>query len=341
MNSKNITTKINDNVILFGTPLLLILFVVLITQSKIFDTHTNTLSIGITLDLLFTIPTIFFLLSKKKNIPKITTASFFVLGIITSSYIIPKEHQSLLNLIKTWVFPFIELGVVIFVYYKVRQTIKRFKINAKNEVDFFSVLRATCLQILPKKIAILLTMELAIFYFGFIYWKKKAIADNEFTYHKNSGTLSLLSALIIIIGIETYALHFLLLKWNTSAAWIASIISIYSSIQIFGFLKSIIKRPFSIEGHKIHLRYGILSETTIDVNDIESVEIISKEIKFDTQTRKLSPLGALESHNIVISLKKENRLIGLYGMNKNYKTLAFFIDDPKNFKTTLEHLIKK
>lgn len=333
------TTKTHNYLIVFGTPLLLILSVILISRGLLFETNNNSLSIGITLDLLFTIPFFYFLLIRKKNIPKTTIIPFFVLGIWVASYSIPKEHQFLLNWIKTWVFPLVEIGVVIFVFHKVRQTLKQYKTNTKDKQDFFTALKQTCFDILPKRIATFLAMELAVFYYGFIVWKKRVLKENEFSYHKNSGTISLLVAFIFIIGVETYVIHILLLKWSAIAAWAASVLSMYSSIQIFGFLKSILKRPICIEEEQIQLRYGILSETTININEIESIEITSKDIELNTETRKLSPLGELESHNMLITLKNKNTLFGLYGTQKTYKKIAFYIDQKEKFKTTLDNIM--
>lgn len=181
--------------------------------------------------------------------------------------------------------------------------------------------------------------EIAVFYYGFIYWKKRIPKQNEFTYHKNSGTISLLVAIIFIVGIETYVLHILLIKWNNTIALILGVLSIYSGIQIFGFLKSLLKRPYIIEHDKLKLYYGILSETIIDLNEIESIEISSEEIEFNKENRKLSPLGTLESHNMIVNLKNENVLIGLYGINRKYKKIAFYVDDKVKFKNAVETAI--
>ncbi|TSE10117.1 hypothetical protein [Aquimarina algiphila] len=339
MSKINTATKTSNSLIVFGIPLLLILSMVLIAKSKIFEVNPGTLSFAITIDLLFTIPILYFLLIKKKNIPKTTIIPFFVIGMLITSYIIPKEHQSLLNWAKNWIFPFVELGVFMYLFYKVRKTIKRYNANAKLKPDFLSALKETSHEILPKKIASLLTMELAVVYYGFIDWKKKRLAQHEFSYHKKSGTISLLIALIVIITIETYVLHVLLLKWSPIAAWIATILSMYSGIQLFGFLKSLMKRPIAIEEDKLHLRYGILSETIIDIANIDAIEITSKDMVFDTKTRKLSPFGELEAHNMVIRLKKENTLTGLYGIQKTFTTIAFFIDNKEEFKGELEKSI--
>ena len=43
--------------------------------------------------------------------------------------------------------------------------------------------------------------------------------------------------------------------------------------------------------------------TSVELKDIDSIELSTAEIAFDAQTRKLSVLGSLESHNTVIHLK--------------------------------------
>ncbi len=333
-------TKASSNILVFGIPILIIGSMVLIVSTKLFENNPSALSLGITVDLLFTAPIVYFLLIKKKNIPKITMVPVMFLGMIVASNIIPKEHQSLLSWFKTWFFPVVELGVGAFIFYKVRRTIQFYRNNRKLQPDFFSTLKDSCKEVFPGKVGMLLAMELAVLYYGFISWKRTKLKKNQFSYHKNSGTIPLLIALIPIIAIETYVLHILLLKWNVIAAWVATALSIYSSIQILGFLKSIMKRPINIEENTLHLRYGILSETSIAISNIETIEITTKDIEWNNETRKLSPLGEMESHNLIIYLKKENPLSGLYGIKKSFKTLALFVDNNEEFKSLLERAIQ-
>ncbi len=330
-------TRISSKLFIFGVPLLIMGLMVLITSSKLFHVNTAALSKAITLDLLLTSPLIYLFLIRKKNIPKITAVPVFVLGIIIASNIIPKEHQSILSWTKTWVFPIVELGVATFIFHKVRQTLKSYRNNAKQTPDFFAALKDSCREVFPGKVSTLLAMELAVLYYGFISWKKRVLRKNEFSYHKNSGTISLLVALIPIIAIETYVLHILLIKWSIIAAWIATILSVYSSFQIFGFLKSLMQRPFVIDENTLHLRYGILSEASIPISNIESITLSSKDIVFNDAVRKLSPLGELETHNVVVTLKKKHTLVGLYGIKKTFETLAFYVNDRDRFKACLEH----
>lgn len=332
----NNTIPFQKNIFIVGIPVLIIVSMIWIAQSSFFKSAPDTLAIGITADLLLTVPFVYFLLIRKTKIPKTTIVPFLILGMIICSIILPSENQYYLSLFKTWIFPVIELSIISFVIYKVRKAILSYKEKKNTTTDFFTTLKNTCYEILPKGAVIPVVTEIAVFYYGFIYWKKRPLKENEFSYHKESGTLSLLAAIICIIAIETVAFHALLVKWNLIVAWIFTGLSIYSGFQLFGFLKSILKRPIAIQEGKLYLRYGIMNETTIDLKDIKHIELSSKELEFDKTTRKLSFLGALESHNVILTLHKEHALTGLYGIQKTYTTLALHIDTKEQFKKNID-----
>jgi small nuclear ribonucleoprotein (snRNP)-like protein len=96
------------------------------------------------------------------------------------------------------------------------------------------------------------------------------------------------------------------------------------------------KRPISIEHNKLYLRYGIMSESIIDINNIISIELSSSDVEIDNDTRNFSFLGNLASHNVVIKLHKEETLIGFYGVKKTYKILLLHVDEKLDFKRRLE-----
>jgi len=328
----NKTINLQKNLIIFGIPFLIIGLMIFIAKSQLFINNSNNLATGITFDLLLTVPFIYFLLIRKTNIPKTTVVPFLILGIVISSIILPSENQYYLNLFKTWVLPIVEISILSFVIYNVRKGIKHYNLNKTESFDFYTTLKNTCYEILPKGFVIPVVTEIAVFYYGFIYWKKRDLKENEFSYHKESGTIALMIVIIFLVAIETAVIRILLAKWSNTAAWILTFLSIYTGIQIFGFLKSMFKRPISIENNKLFLRYGVMNEATINIEDIESIEVSSKNIELNKETRNLSFLGELESHNLIIRLKKENTLIGLYGMKRKFMNLTFHVDDKIKFK---------
>ncbi len=332
--------KSQHTIIILGIPLLLIALLILLKNTSYFSTHPDTLSSAITIDLLVTIPLIYFLGIRKTAIPKTTVVPFIILGVIICSLILPLENQYYLNGFKTWFLPVIELLVLALVIYNILKARQLYKLNNQNaSSDFFTVLKTTCYKILPKIVVIPFVTEIAVFYYGFIHWKKRILKPNEFSYHKNNGTIGLLMAVVFLIGVETIAIHLLLAKWSTIAAWILTGVSIYSAIQIFGFSKSMLQRPIVIQDEVLYIRYGILNETVINIEDIESIDLSTTDFEPNTQTRKLSVLGALEGHNLIIKLKKENTLIGLYGIKRSFKVLALHVDDKQGFKDSIDEIL--
>ena len=334
----NNTLSIPKHIIIFGIPLALFAALILLTRSPLLQS-SDTLALAITADLLLSVPLIYFLLIRKTKIPNITAVPVMILGLIIGSWFLPESRQTYLELFKTWALPVVEVSIVTFIILKVRNAVKRFKSLSGQSPDFFSTLKEVCYQMLPQKLVLPFVTEIAVMYYGFISWRSRPLHNNEFSYHKKSGTPALLIALIFVIAIETFVFHILLAKWSIIAAWIASGLSTYTAIQVFGFARSLSKRPVSIDKNSITLRYGILCETNISFEDIESVTLSKKPVKQDKTTRKLSPLGELESHNIIIHLNKTNTLTGLYGIKKTYKTLAFYIDDASRFKVQIENAL--
>lgn len=91
---------------------------------------------------------------------------------------------------------------------------------------------------------------------------------------------------------------------------------------------------------RLHLCYGIMNETIIEFSNIDNIEISSQDLEFNKETRRFGFLGSLESHNVVIRLKEENTMTGLYGIKRRYKNLALHVDDKNNFVNKLNKALK-
>ncbi|NKI33257.1 hypothetical protein [Croceivirga thetidis] len=328
-------TSITRLVFIFGMPLVLLTVLFFLVQNSSIQNYSNW-SLVVSIDLLMTIPFIYFLSIRRTKIPKTTILLVILLGLLLGSFWLPEENQFYLAFFKQWVLPILEFLIFSWVAFKVWNFRKTFNSAKRIGADFYGVLYKVCSESFPRRIASLIATEIAVFYYGFLFWKKRAINPNEFTYHKNSGSLSLIGALLVIIGVETYVLHLMVSKWNESVAWALSVLSFYTIIQLFGFAKSMLDRPHKIAEGKLYLRYGIMNEAVITIGDIQSIALSSNELGNEEDFRRLSFLGSLEDHNVVIRLKNEQFLVGLYGTKKTYKTLSFFVDNKVEFKNRLE-----
>ena len=332
------TLKINRNLIIFGIPFSLFGILIFSMKSSFF-TGDIVLNLAVTIDLLIIIPFVYFLLIRKSRIPKTTVIPLMIIGLLIGSYFLPKENQEYLTLFKTWVLPIIELTVLTYIIIKVRSVVKEYKTLSNSRPDFFSAIKSACKDILPEKVVSPFATEVAVFYYGFFDWRKRETSINEFTYHKNSGTLGLMGGILMIISIETVALHFLFSNWNSTIAWVLTILSVYSAIQILGIAKSLTKRPIEVANSGVNLKYGIANEVFLSFDCIESLELSSKEMEKEKLIKRLSILGELEGHNVIIKVNKEKELIGLYGFKKKFNTLLLFVDEPVEFKSRIDSYI--
>ena len=323
------------NFLNFGLPFGLLIGLVFLMQSSLVSGN-DTLILAITADLLLTIPFIYFLLIRKSAIPNTTVVPVMFIGLLLGTYYLPKESQSYLVLFKTWALPFIELSILSLILFKIRKTILSYKKRSSASPDFYDTLQEVCSEILPQPLVRAFATEVAVGYYGFIHWKEKKIQPNEFSYHQKSGTFALFMILIMIIGIETLAIHILLSLWNPTVAWILTALSLYTGIQFFGFAKALAQRPITIKENTLHLRYSIMREAPIPLAAIQSITLSKTTLENNPLTLKLSPLGELESHNVIIQLKSEQQLIGLYGMKKSFKTIGLYVDAPEAFKELVE-----
>lgn len=330
----------NKQLFLLTIPFSIILFLVFFSQTQIFIKSPSEFSLAITIDLLLSVPIIYYLIIRKTKIPKTTVVPVLIAGVIVGTYTLPHENQYHLSLFKTWILPMIEVSVLTLIIIKVYASLKKYKEKKETNPDFFTALKETCSELIPRTLVPFVATEIAVIYYGFIKWKKLDLKENEFSYHKNSGSSALFGVIIFILAVETIALHFLIAMWNNTIAWILSALSIYLAIQFFGYLKSLSQRPFQIENNCLILRYGILAETEIDFQDMESIELSTNPIESDNLTRKLSILGDLESHNVIIKLNKENVISNLYGSRKKFTTLAFFVNNEDKFKNKVDTILQ-
>ena len=276
---------------------------------------------------------------RKTKIPKGTAVTFLLLGVVIASYIIPKEHQTIINFAKQFLIPVIETSIFTFVVLRIRKVYKNFKGAKENAPDFMATLRIAVSEILPRKVVEPFVLEIAMIYYCFFAWKKPTLPNNAFTYHKKSDIALIFGVFIGLVLVETFVFHILIERWSPVVAWIGTGLSLYTMVQIIGIIKSTSRRPIILKDEKVVLRFGIMAETAIAYEDIERIELSQRTISHNPLAKKLGT--ELTSHNVVIYLKKENILHGLFGIKNNFNILSLFVDDHKKFKEEIDQKITR
>ncbi|MFT5886024.1 MAG: hypothetical protein ACI9IP_002488 [Arcticibacterium sp.] len=316
-------------------PVVFLALLAYVASSITFPETSIDFSLALTADLIFTTPLVYFLAIRKTQIPKLTVVPVFILGIVVGTLFLPKEQQTYLGLVKTWVLPVIELTVITFVFLKFRALRKPVRADTGSGVDFYTSLKAASTEILPKRIAVFFATELAVFYYAIFKWRVPKLKSNEFTNYKETGTRALLYALVGVVLIETTVGHILISRWSPTAAWILTVLSIYTGFQVLGFVKSFSHRPISVNKELLKLRYGLLAEADIPLDNIVHLESLSWKSELEEGVTSFSPLGDLDGQNLVLHLKAPQSITGFYGKTKMTQKLAIHVDQKQEFLATI------
>ncbi len=315
----------------FLIPLSIILFSVFLAQSQQYLQNPSVLSTGIIADLLITVPFVYAVLIWKRDIPKFTILSMFVICLLIANVIIPENQQQILNPLTSWLVPIIEITVFSIVAFKVYQINRSLKDQKLEDIHFYDKIAMACNEALPAKISTLMATEISVIYTLIFGWKKNTLKENEFSNYKKSGIQLVLSVLIFLIIMETVAFHLLLMKWNPLVAWIIFGLSLYTCVQVFAMALSLKHHPVFLnkESKTLTLNYGFFSKAIIPFHLIDSIEMSAKTLTKDFKS--FSPVDMLDSHNLIIHFKEEFEFHGFYGIKKKCKSLGIYIDEKQAF----------
>lgn len=291
---------------------------------------------AITFDLTLSLPIAYWLFIRKTKISKRTTAVLIIFGIILASFILPENNRQLLDYLKYFALPVIELGLLAYTGFIIYKSRKTYKLLIQNRQDFLEVLRETLTAEFPSAIlAKAVSFEIAGFYYAFVGWKSRR-GEHLFSYHKKNGTAVLLIVFGFIVAVETFVLHILIAKWSVIIAWVLTAFSIYFLFQIFAHAKAILLRPMEIAEDKLFIRCGLLGDAEIELTNIASINHIKPPIAPKDGEIKLSPVGEFTACNLKIILRNGAVLNGLYGKKKNFNAIFLAVDEAEILKAEIE-----
>ena len=335
--------KINKSLVLiYGLPLLVILIASAISLSPLLSKYPS-MSLAITFDLTLLAPMLFLILSRKRKSSMIKAVPIFILGIVTASLLLPKEEQVYLNIIKTYVLPLIEVGVLAFLILKVKQAVQILKKNTSEVSDFYMVCKKSAKQLFGKShISSFIASETAMLYYAFSSWKKKTLQKNEYTNYQDNGSIPLLGAIIGIILVESVLFHVLLVYFEMNIfAWVLTLSSLYTGLLIFAHIRALKKRPSKITMTELRLKNGLLADITIKLSEIEKVELTKNTMP--SGNLKIGNLGiAKESknHNLALYFNSPQTIEKAYGFSTSCDVLLFNLDNKDHFVDQLGQAIR-
>jgi len=300
-----------------------------------FATPQSALSSALTIDFIFTIPLAYLWSVRRTRIPASSVGIVFLacLGIATLS--VPEQHQGLLDMIKTFGAPAVELSLLTYVGIRGVRFVRKLRAQGTEAGDAFEILNAVFSDAVPGRLGAFLATELATLYYGLFHWRTVSADTSTLTHHRRSGTPALLWGLALILCVEAPVLHLLLARWSELVAWIVTGLGVYSLLQIIGFARALGKRPHSVSEQLLTLRYGVLAQAEIPLKTIKTVSLTRTGLAETESAGRLSPLGELENYNTILELDTPVVVVGPYGKTRQLQTIALWLDEPERLQNML------
>lgn len=297
----------------------------------------NWLAFGFTFDFVCTVPLLYFILIRKTNIPAITVVPLSLLMLLLASWLIPQEFQFYVVIYRNYALPVLELLVLAILVIRIRRAGLAYR-TAGAQADVCCRLQQAASEVLPapKQAASILATEAAMIYYAHAFFKKKKGLPG-FTYHRETALFAVMGAFMLLIVVETLALHLLLMQWSALAANVVSVLSIYSFVYLLAIAGAARHRPHLISTAGLQIRFG-LQESLIPLEQIRSMERLRGDVP---EGKEVASLGMLGNFNMIMSVAEPQTLQGLYGLRRQYKTLAFWVDDPEAFLRAYAEAVKE
>ena len=102
-------------------------------------------------------------------------------------------------------------------------------------------------------------MEIAVLYYAFGAWRARPHAPADtlaFTHHRRSGHAGIVLVFLLVMSVEGFAVHVLLLQWSALVAWIFTIGTAYGALWLIADYRATVLRPILVSDEGIMIRAG-------------------------------------------------------------------------------------
>lgn len=299
---------------------------VAISQTSLL-TADELIPTALAIDLLISVPVIYFLMIRKSAVPRITVVPVFFVCFLIASSVLP-EGVAFFGYAGLVLIPAMEVVGLTYLGLRIYRTRRAFLGEKSIGLDLIERLRRAFEQeIKPVALARAAAFEIGVFAYLLFIWRRPAGAS--FSYHRHNGAQILLTVLLFLLLFETIGIHVLLSLWSETAAWVATAISTYFAIQIVAHLKAVSLRPISVTERDVMIRSGILGDVAVAREAVETAMVIDGTV--DGPAFDLLPLGAMSQPNVRLILREPAVVYGIYGIKNDATVIQISVDDPAGF----------
>lgn len=160
--------------------------------------------------------------------------------------------------------------------------------------------------------------------------------EHHFRGDRQNGNASSQQAFLILVGAEIPLMHVLVHVFSPIAALVVTALSLYGFVFLLAEYRATLHRPMTLDGHTLHLRYGLVHDLSIPCEWIARLEPAAGTARRATGRVRAYGMGAA-THKLI--LQPGTRLRGLFGEQEVTEILVG-VDDPARFGRLLSETVR-
>ncbi len=293
--------------------------------------------LAVTLDLTLVVPALYWLLVIRPAGAAIgRVVAVFVLSFIGARFVLLPGQREYLMYVRFLGVP-AELAAIAYIVIKVRRASRGFR-SAAAHADVPERIEAALADAFPyRAVGRLIGTEITVLYYALFSWGRPPHVPegaDAFTFHRRSGLIALLSAVIGAAVVELFVMHLVVHAFSPRWAWALSFVSAIGVLWLIGFTRAIVLRPVLVTTQGVLVRSGIQWTVALPFAALDRV---------DTGHVK-APAGRVADHlriggsgraSAMIHLREPVGATGIYGRRKQVRTISMALDDPAAFADAL------
>lgn len=301
--------------------------------------HPGTLAAAVTVDLVVLVPVFWYLLVVRGlGWPWPTLVPVAAAGMVAASRIVPADHHLALRVLEFGAVP-LELALLGTVAWRAATAMRRARAAAGGSGDPFSAIRLSVQEVVSSpRLADVVADELSVLYGGLVSWWCRPWVDRTdvFAFHRRDAHASLVAGLLLVLAIELFPVHLLLLRWSPVLAWVVTGLSLYGAAWMIADLQAMRLRPIRLTARTLDLRIGLRWDISIPFERIAGIERIRPGTwRAGRGVLNAVPLGE-PTHRLTVRDPVVAR--GPYGLRRAVRAVVFGVDEPGRFEAALGRL---
>jgi hypothetical protein len=231
-------------------------------------------------DLLITLPLAYAWLHRKQHPPKqlaLRTLAVAGLGVAIGAWLLPPESKWLWRALEPlrWLALAVVLALELFLLVSVARALWRAWPNAQsNREAALQATLATRLGASPFMPWLMVDMRMWLYALARDPVGGPFTGQRHFTVHRQHQNASNQQAFLVLIGLELPIAHgFMHLFWGPWVAGAMTLLSLYGFVFLLADYRATLKRPISLDGGWLRVRYGLMTDVAVPLAAITDIAV--------------------------------------------------------------------